>query len=196
MNDNVNKYQQRRDILNQDGLVIWLTGLSGSGKSTLAYELEARLLKMKKLVYVLDGDIVRTGLTSDLGFSDEDRNENVRRIAELSAILKDVSVITIVAFISPFRKMREFARSLAGKDNFIEVYVKASLETCILRDPKGLYKKALRNEIPEFTGISSVYEEPSDPDLIIDTEKLNIEESTDMIACFVMKYLTETMYVS
>ena len=191
--DNIIKDQLRHDILNQNGIVIWMTGLSGSGKSTLANELEMRLLQMKKLVYVLDGDIVRTGLNSDLGFSDKDRNENIRRIAELSAIMKDASVITIVAFISPFIKMREFARMKVGKDNFLEVYVKASLETCISRDPKGLYKKAIRNEIADFTGISSAYEEPPDPDLIIDTEKFTIEESAEILTGFVMKYLTKTL---
>jgi adenylylsulfate kinase len=179
----------RSDILNQEGIVIWLTGLSGSGKSTLATELETRLLRMKKFVYVLDGDIVRNGLNSDLGFSDDDRNENIRRVAELSAILKCASVITIVAFISPFIKMREFARSLVGKENFIEVYVKASLETCIKRDPKGLYKKAISNQILDFTGITSLYEEPLNPDLIIDTDKMTIEESVDMLAGHVLKHL-------
>jgi adenylylsulfate kinase len=179
----------RSDILNQKGIVVWLTGLSGSGKSTLANELETRLLRMKNFVYVLDGDIVRNGLNSDLGFSDDDRNENIRRVAELSAIFKGASVITIVAFISPFIKMREFARSLVGKDNFVEVYVKASLETCIKRDPKGLYKKAISNQILDFTGITSSYEEPLNPDLIIDTDKLTIEESVDMLAGHVLKHL-------
>jgi adenylylsulfate kinase len=190
MEDNLVKNQKRRDILNQNGVVIWLTGLSGSGKSTLAFELEAKLLQMRKLVYVLDGDIIRSGLNSDLGFSEEDRNENIRRVAEVAAILKDVSVITIVAFISPYRIMREFARKKAGKDSFIEVYVKASLETCISRDPKGLYKKALRNEITQFTGISSLYEEPSEPDLTIDTEYLSIKESTNMLTGFVMNHIS------
>jgi adenylylsulfate kinase len=183
------KHKLRSDILKQEGIVVWLTGLSGSGKSTLASELETRLLGLKKFVYVLDGDVVRNGLNSDLGFSDDDRNENIRRVAELSAILKDASVITIVAFISPFIKMREFAKNRVGKENFIEVYVKASLETCIRRDPKGLYKKAISNQIPDFTGITSVYEEPVNPDLIIDTDKLTIEESVDLLAGFVMKYL-------
>jgi adenylylsulfate kinase len=183
------KNKLRSDILNQEGIVVWLTGLSGSGKSTLASELETRLLRMKKFVYVLDGDIVRNGLNSDLGFSDDDRNENIRRVAELSAIFKGASVITIVAFISPFIKMREFARSLAGKENFVEVYVKASLETCIKRDPKGLYKKAISNQILDFTGITSSYEEPLNPDLIIDTDKLTIEESVDMLAGHVLKHL-------
>jgi adenylylsulfate kinase len=178
-------------ILRQKGIVVWLTGLPGSGKSTLAEGLETRLTNMNKLVYILDGDVVRKGLNSDLGFSDADRNENIRRVAELAAILKDASVITIVAFISPFSKMREFARSRAGKDNFIEVFVKASLETCIKRDPKGMYKKAISNQIKDFTGINSAYEEPEYPDLIIDTEKLSVKESTDVLFSTVLKYINK-----
>lgn len=185
-------HKLRCKILNQEGIVIWLTGLSGSGKSTLACELETRLLSMNKFAYVLDGDIVRNGLNSDLGFSDADRNENIRRVAELAALLKDASVITIVAFISPFSKMREFARSRAGKGGFIEVYVKASLETCIKRDPKGLYKKALASQITDFTGLTSAYEEPQYPDLIIDTDSLSVEESSEMLATFVLKYLIKS----
>jgi adenylylsulfate kinase len=182
-------HRERRDILNQEGIVVWLTGLSGSGKSTLAQKLEAQLLEMNKLTYVLDGDVVRNGLNSDLGFSDADRNENIRRVAEVAAILKDASIITIVAFISPFEKMREFARARAGEDNFIEVFVKASLETCISRDPKGLYKKALKNQIQEFTGITSAYEEPLSPDLVIDTDKLSVEESASLLLSKVLEYL-------
>ena len=169
-------------------MVIWLTGLPGSGKSTLAEELELRLLQMKKLVCVLDGDIIRNGLNADLRFSENDRNENIRRVTEVAAILKDTSIITIVAFISPFIRMREFARTRIGKEQFIEVFVKASLETCISRDPKGLYKKALNHEIPEFTGISSAYEEPPNPDLIIDTEKLGIKESCDLLIHFFLNH--------
>ena len=186
-----NKYDLRRNILNQSGIVIWLTGLPGSGKSTLANELEIKLLQIKKFVYVLDGDNIRNGLNSDLGFSEDDRDENIRRIAELATLLKDASIITIVAFISPFRKMREFARMRAGKENFLEIYIKATLETCIKRDPKGLYKKAINNEIPDFTGITSAYEEPSNPDLVIDTEKLNIKESADLLTEFVLKHFNK-----
>lgn len=185
------KYKLRRDLLNQEGLVIWLTGLSGSGKSTLACRLETQLLSMNKFAYVLDGDIVRSGLNSDLGFSDADRNENIRRVAELAAIMQDASVITIVAFISPFKEMREFARARAGTGGFIEVYVKASLETCIKRDPKGLYKKALANQITDFTGLTSAYEEPQHPDLIIDTDCLSVDESSDMLAAFVLQYIAK-----
>lgn len=182
----------RSDILNQEGIVVWLTGLPGSGKSTLAEELERRLLGMNKMTYVLDGDIIRNGLNSDLGFSDADRNENIRRVAEVAAILKDASLISIVAFISPFIRMREFARMRAGNENFIEVYVKVSLETCIKRDPKGLYKKALSNQILQFTGINSAYEEPVNPELIIDTDKLSVEESADLLSAFVLKHLEKS----
>ena len=192
MQDLRNKYDLRRNILNQSGIVIWLTGLPGSGKSTLANELEIKLLQIKKFVYVLDGDNIRNGLNSDLGFSEDDRNENIRRIAELATLLKDASIITIVAFISPFRKMREFARMRAGKGHFLEIYIKATLETCIKRDPKGLYKKAINNEIPDFTGITSAYEEPSNPDLVIDTDKLNIKESTDLLTEFVLNHVNKT----
>jgi adenylylsulfate kinase len=185
-------HKLRSDILKQEGIVVWLTGLPGSGKSTLAEELEKRLLGMKKMTYVLDGDIIRNGLNSDLGFSDADRNENIRRVAEVAAILKDASVISIVAFISPFIRMREFARTRAGNENFIEVYVKASLETCIKRDPKGLYKKALSNQILQFTGINSAYEEPVNPDLIIDTDKLSVVESADLLSAFVLKHLEKS----
>jgi adenylylsulfate kinase len=189
MNYFINKYESRCEITRQKGLVIWFTGLSGSGKSTLAYKLEKKLLQMHKLAYVLDGDIIRTGLNSDLGFSNKDRSENIRRVAELSAILKDASIITIVAFISPFIHMREYARILVGKYNFIEVYIKASLETCILRDPKGLYNKVLNNEIPDFTGITSPNDEPINPALLIDTDKLSIKESSNLLIDYVLKYL-------
>jgi adenylylsulfate kinase len=190
--DTDEKHRLRRNILKQDGIVVWLTGLSGSGKTTLANGLEERLLSMNKFVYVLDGDIVRNGINSDLGFSDADRNENIRRVAEIAAILQGASVITIVAFISPFIKMREFARNRAGNENFIEVYVKASLETCIKRDPKGLYKKAVSNQILHFTGITSAYEEPVNPDLIIDTEKLSVEESAAILAAFIVNHIDKS----
>lgn len=176
----------RRKILDQDGMIVWLTGLPGSGKSTLAGQLEQKLLQQGLFCYILDGDVLRNGLNSDLGFSDADRNENIRRIAEVAVLLKNASVITIVAFISPFSKMREFARSRAGNERFIEVFVKASLETCIKRDPKGMYKKALSNQILHFTGITSAYEEPENPELVIDTDLLTVEESADILYNYVM----------
>jgi adenylylsulfate kinase len=183
----MDRNKRREEILGQRGLVVWLTGLPGSGKSTIAIALEEKLLEIYRPACVLDGDIVRSGLNSDLGFSDDDRNENIRRIAEVAAILKDISLVTIVAFISPFARMREFARQRAGRDAFMEVWVKASLETCISRDPKGMYRKALEKQISEFTGITSAYEEPENPDMVIDTEKLTVEESVSLLLDAVMK---------
>lgn len=174
-------YNGRCRLLNQKGLIVWFTGLSGSGKSTIAVELEKELNARGKAVYRLDGDNIRHGLNSNLGFSEDDRNENIRRIAETAALFKDAGLITLVSFISPYKKMREFAREKIGKDNFIEVYVKASPETCAKRDPKGLYKRAAQGEIDNFTGVSSPYEEPKAPDLIIDTTQLTLKESVKKI---------------
>ena len=174
-------YKDRCKVLNQKGLVIWFTGLSGSGKSTIAIELEKKLINMNKKVYRLDGDNIRHGLNSDLGFCKEDRNENIRRIAEVAALFKDAGLITLVSFISPYRKMREFARQKLGKSAFYEIYVKADLKTCLKRDPKGLYKKAKNKEINDFTGISSPYEEPKNPDLILDTTKLSVEQAIERL---------------
>jgi len=174
-------YNERCRLLNQKGLVVWFTGLSGSGKSTIAVELEKELNARGKAVYRLDGDNIRHGLNSDLGFSGKDRNENIRRIAEAAALFKDAGLITLASFISPYRKMREFAKKKAGKDGFIEVYVKASPETCAKRDPKGLYKKASQGKIDNFTGVTSPYEEPEAPDLIIDTTQLTLNESVKKI---------------
>ncbi|MCI9418881.1 MAG: adenylyl-sulfate kinase [Eubacterium sp.] len=160
-------YEDRCAVLKQKGLVVWFTGLSGSGKSTIAVELEKMLNEAGKAVYRLDGDNIRCGINSDLGFTDEDRNENIRRISEIAALFQDAGMITLVSFISPFRKMRQFAREKAGEGNFLEVYVNTDLETCMGRDPKGLYKK----KISHFTGKDSAYEEPLDPEIILDTVK-------------------------
>lgn len=161
--------EDRQRVLGQRGLVVWFTGLSGSGKSTIAVELEKLLNDAKRAVYLLDGDNIRCGINSDLGFSDEDRNENIRRISEIAALFKDAGIITLVSFISPFRKMREFAREKVGKENFIEVYVSTDYMTCKKRDPKGLYKKNISN----FTGKDSSYEPPISPDIVIDTKEKN-----------------------
>lgn len=169
-------YEDRCRLLGQKGLVVWFTGLSGSGKSTIAVELERRLIHEGKLAYRLDGDNVRRGLNADLGFDDADRDENIRRIAEVAALFKDAGIITLVSFISPFRKMRKFAREKAGSDRFVEVYVKASLKTCSERDPKGLYKKAKKGEVSDFTGISSPYEPPDQPEITLDTDLLSVEQ--------------------
>lgn len=159
--------EERQQLLKQKSPVIWLTGLSGSGKSTIANELAIKLQQEGKLAYILDGDNVRMGLNKDLGFSDYDRKENIRRIAEVAKLLSDAGVIVITAFISPFREEREKAKEIIGRDNFIEVFVRTSLETCEKRDPKGLYKKARAGEIPMFTGIDSPYEEPLNYDIMV-----------------------------
>jgi len=174
-------YEDRCHDLGQKGLVVWFTGLSGSGKSTIAIELEKELFLMGKTVYVLDGDNIRYGLNSDLGFSEEDRNENIRRIAEVAALLKDAGIITLVSSISPYRYMRAFARAKVGNDGFFEVYIKADVETCSKRDPKGLYQKAQEGTISQFTGISSPYEEPEQPELVLDTTLSSVQECVQIL---------------
>lgn len=173
--------ENRQKLLNQKSFVIWLTGLSGSGKSTIANELASKLHNEGKLVYILDGDNIRMGLNKDLGFSDNDRKENIRRIAEVANLMTDLGAIVITAFISPFENERQMAKDIIGKDNFIEVYVKAPLNVCEERDPKGLYKKARTGEIPMFTGIDSPYEEPKNPNMFLKTDKMSIENSVEFI---------------
>jgi len=169
------------------GLVVWLTGLSGAGKSTLGMALERRLFERGYQTYVLDGDNVRRGLNADLTFSADDRTENIRRVAEVAALFADAGMIAITAFISPFRAGREHARKSSGEGNFAEVFVKASLATCETRDPKGLYVKARKGEIADFTGISSDYEEPEKPDLVIDTESLSFEQCLEQLFEYVVR---------
>ena len=173
--------EQREKLLNQKGLVIWFTGLSGAGKSTIAVELEKKLHESNYLSMRLDGDNIRMGINSDLSFSDDDRKENIRRITEVANLFKETGVITITAFISPFQKVREAARSKIGEAHFLEVYIYADLETCIQRDPKGYYKKAMNGEIKDFTGIKSSYEEPENPDVILDTTKNNVDECVQVV---------------
>lgn len=174
-------YADRCRSSNQYGLVVWFTGLSGSGKSTIAAEVEKELLARKKAVYWLDGDALRDGLNSDLGFSEQDRRENIRRIAEIAALFKDAAVVVLVSVISPAKEMRDFARIKAGDSGFIEVYVKADIRTCEQRDLKGLYKRARAGEITNFTGISAPYEEPETPDLVVNTDVLTIAESVELV---------------
>ncbi|WP_042346186.1 adenylyl-sulfate kinase [Bacillus massiliigorillae] len=176
--------QQRRIQNAHHSFVIWFTGLSGSGKSTIANELAAQLFSEKISVYVLDGDNIRHGLNSDLGFSELDRTENIRRIAEVSKLFIDNGTIAITAFISPFQEDRNQARAILQNDEFIEVYIKCPLDACEERDPKGLYKKARNGEIKQFTGIDSPYEEPVNPELVIDTAKLSIGESVNSIIAY------------
>jgi adenylylsulfate kinase len=159
------------------GCVVWLTGLSASGKTTIALASEKILFDKGYNVYLLDGDNIRHGLNKDLGFSPEDREENIRRISEVSKLFREGGFIVFTAFISPYRKDRNFGRSIVDEGHFCEVFVKCSLDGCINRDPRGLYKKAIDGQILEFTGISAPYEEPENPELVIDTEEFNIEQS-------------------
>jgi adenylylsulfate kinase len=177
----------REELHGHKGFVIWFTGLSASGKSTIAHELEKRLFEVDCSTYVFDGDNVRHGLCSDLGFSKKDRIENVRRIGEMVNLFVDSGTISITAFISPFRKDRNFVRNLVGAERFIEIYVNCSLDECIKRDPKGIYSKAVSGEIKNFTGVSSEYEPPQNPDIIIDSEKESLEESVEKILKYIMK---------
>jgi bifunctional enzyme CysN/CysC len=176
--------EERRRRNGHRGAVVWLTGLSGAGKSTLAMALERRLFAQGASVYVLDGDNVRAGLNSDLGFSPDDRAENIRRIGEVAALFADAGMIVITAFISPIARDREIARK-AASDTFHEVYVAADLATCEARDVKGLYKRARAGEIAEFTGISSPYEAPGSPELTLDTADLSIERCVDELVAYV-----------
>jgi adenylylsulfate kinase len=176
--------KDREKMNGHKSAIIWFTGLSGAGKSTLAHALEDRLHKNKIRTFVLDGDNVRHGLCKDLGFSDEDRTENIRRIGEVSLLMMETGVIVLTAFISPFIKDRQIVRELAAEGEFIEVYCDASLEVCESRDVKGLYKKARTGEILEFTGISSPYEAPENPELTLATNKLSIEECTDQLVSY------------
>jgi adenylylsulfate kinase len=169
---------EREKLLKQKGVLIWMTGLSGSGKSTIAYTLEHALIQRGHLAYVLDGDNVRHGLNKNLGFSAEDREENIRRIGEVGKLFADTGVITITAFISPYRKDRDINRELLGQGNFVEVYCKAPLDICEQRDPKGLYKKARAGEIKGFTGIDDPYEEPLNPEMVVQTDQTSPQEAT------------------
>ncbi len=177
-----------RNLLNkhQSGL-IWLTGLSAAGKSTIAHAVEKELHDQGIRTYVLDGDNIRHGLNSNLGFSPEDRKENIRRIGEVAKLMANAGVLTFAAFISPYREDRDTVRSLFKDDNFIEIYVKCSVEECERRDPKGQYKKARAGIIKNYTGISAPYEEPLNPEIIIDTETMNLEESKKCVIEYLCK---------
>lgn len=170
----------REKQMGQKACTIWMSGLSGAGKSTIANALEKRRYAMGKKTMILDGDNVRMGLNSNLGFSDEDRIENIRRIAEVAKLMNDAGLIVITAFISPYRQDRRNAKKIIGRD-FREVYVSTSIEECEKRDVKGLYKAAREGKIAYFTGISSPYEVPENPDVTIDTEKMGVEECVDQI---------------
>jgi adenylylsulfate kinase len=176
----------REKLLNQKGILLWFTGLSGSGKSTIATELEKRLHSIGKLTYILDGDNIRHGLNSDLDFSEEHRKENIRRISEVAKLFLDGGFIVISTFISPFLQERQNARELVGID-FVEVFINCSLENCEKRDPKSLYKKARNGEIKNFTGLDSPYEIPKNPELVIDTGKIDISDSVNLIVDYLIE---------
>ena len=168
---------ERQKLLNQKGALIWFTGLSGSGKSTIAYTLEHALVQRGHLAYVLDGDNIRHGLNKNLGFSPEDRTENIRRIGEVGKLYADTGILTLTAFISPYSADRDIARETVGAGDFFEVFCDTPLDVCEERDPKGLYKKARAGEIKGFTGIDAPYEAPEKPELVIDTSKVSPQEA-------------------
>lgn len=186
-------YADRCRTLGQQGLVVWFTGLSGSGKSTIAVAVEQELNRMGRAVYRLDGDNIRHGLNSDLGFSVEDRNENIRRITEVAALFCDAGLITLVCFISPFREMRRLARARIGDECFLEVYVQADFETCKRRDPKGLYRKAVQGEIVNFTGLDSPYEVPAHPEIVLDTVHRDLDELTEELTAAILVRIRSTI---
>jgi adenylyl-sulfate kinase len=171
----------RERLLRQRGCVVWLTGLSGSGKSTVAHALLERLHQEERLAYVLDGDNMRSGLNADLGFSEADRRENIRRVGEVAALFADAGVITVTAFISPFRADRDRVRRIVGDDRFLEIFLDVPIEICEQRDPKGLYQKARAGVIPDFTGISSPYEPPLEPALTIRNIGSTVDDCVEAI---------------
>jgi len=184
--------EERQQLLNQKGVTVWMTGLSASGKSTIAVILEQMLLHQKKHAYRLDGDNIRMGLNKNLGFSAEDRAENIRRIGEVAKLFADAGVIAITSFISPYKKDRDLVRAGTKPGEFIEVYVNVSLATAEKRDPKGLYKKARAGQLKGFTGIDDPYEAPDKPEIVIETETTSPEEAAKQILGFLVKggYLT------
>lgn len=177
----------RESLLKQKGAVVWFTGLSGSGKSTLAHAVEERLFERGHISFVLDGDNIRHGLNKNLGFSPQDREENIRRIGEVASLFTQAGIIAMTAFISPYRADRDNARALLKDGEFIEVFVKVALDVAEQRDPKGLYKKARAGEIKEFTGISAPYEEPLNPELVIDTGQTDLNESAKKVIAYLEK---------
>ncbi|EHG23115.1 adenylyl-sulfate kinase [Alloprevotella rava F0323] len=174
----------KEELLGQKGVMLWFTGLSGSGKSTVAIALERELQKRGLLCRILDGDNIRSGINKGLGFTDEDRRENIRRIAEVAKLFVDTGIITIAAFISPSNELRRMASDIIGAEDFKEVYISTPLEVCEARDVKGLYAKARRGEIKNFTGISAPFEAPEHPALSIDTSKVSLEDSVKQILTF------------
>ena len=179
--DKMESREEKEQQLRQRGLTVWFTGLSGSGKSTIAVALERRLSQQGIFSRILDGDNIRTGINRGLGFSEEERRENIRRIAEVSKLFTETGIVTLSAFVSPTNELREMAREIIGKEDFVEIYVATPLEECERRDVKGLYAKARRGEIKDFTGITSPFEAPESPALAIDTTNLSVEEAVERV---------------
>ena len=179
--DRMLQRNDREKLLGQKGIMLWFTGLSGSGKSPLAIALERELYNSGILCRILDGDNIRTGINNNLGFTEADRVENIRRIAEVAKLFVDCGVVTIAAFISPTEQIRQMAADIIGKDDFFEIYVNTPLEVCEERDVKGLYKKARQGEIKNFTGISAPFEAPLNPAITIDTSACSLEESVNLL---------------
>ena len=188
--DRIYDRKVKEEILRQSAKVIWFTGLSGSGKTTLASNLEKELFFRRYFCQVLDGDNIRSGINNNLGFSEEDRLENIRRISEVTKLLINTGIITICSFISPTEEIRQMAKNIIGENDFIEVYLNTPLEVCEQRDTKGLYKKARSGEIKDFTGISSPFEAPKNPDIEIDTSVTPIKDAVDLIFNVVMDRIT------
>lgn len=181
----------RHQMNGHKSAVLWFTGLSGAGKSTLSVEVEKRLHERGIHTYVLDGDNIRHGLNRNLGFTPEDRKENIRRIGEVSKLFVDAGTFTLTAFISPYREDREGVRQMLEDTEFVEIYVKCSVEVCESRDPKGLYEKARAGEIPNFTGISAPYEAPNHPEVVVETDRQSLQESAQQV----IKFLEEQGYL-
>ena len=189
----INRQISRADkeqLLTQKAKAIWMTGLSGSGKTTLAIALEKILHDKGMIAQMLDGDNIRAGINNNLGFSDSDREENIRRIAEASKLFVGCGIITINCFVSPTQKMRKLAKSIIGPDDFIEVYINSPLEVCETRDVKGLYKKARNGEIPDFTGVNSEFEPPNNPALEVNSSELSIQESLNLLIEFLLPIIS------
>lgn len=183
--------QDKESLLHQKGVMVWFTGLSGSGKSTIAIALERELHKRGFLCRILDGDNIRSGINNNLGFTEADRVENIRRIAEVGKLFVDTGIITLAAFISPNNEIREMAASIIGKDDFLEIYVSTPITECERRDVKGLYAKARKGEIANFTGISAPFEAPSHPALSLDTSVLSVEESVNKLLDIILPKISK-----
>ena len=184
--DDILQRKEKEEFLNQKSKVIWMTGLSGSGKTTVAKGVERYLYSQGILNQLLDGDNIRVGISNNLSFSPEDRTENIRRIAEVSKLFLNCGVVTLNCFVSPTIEIRNIAKAIIGAENFIEVYINASIETCESRDIKGLYKKARKGEIKDFTGISAPFEAPENPEIEINTSELSIDESVQKVLDYIL----------